>query len=244
MKKFNKIISIILSLTAVFCGAKVSSSASAAERQLPIYRVDRDDKYISISFDCAWGDEYTDKLLKTMDEYGVKCTFFAVEFWTKKYPEHVKKISDAGHEIGTHSATHSHMSKMDAASIKGELESSAKAISDITGKKVELFRAPFGEYDDELITTATSLGLFTVQWDVDSLDWKNLSKEEIAKRVVGKVKSGSIILCHNNGLHTAESLPLIFSALQAEGYKFVPIGELIYRENYTILPDGTQKSNA
>ena len=84
------------------------------------------------------------------------------------------------------------------------------------------------------------MGLQVVQWDVDSLDWKNLSAEKIASRVIGKTKSGSIILCHNNGLHTAESLPLIFSALKEKGFEFVPVGELIYGENYEIRRDGTQ----
>ena len=99
------------------------------------------------------------------------------------------------------------------------------------------------KYDNEVISAAKELGLFTVQWDVDSLDWKNLSSREIADRIIKRTKSGSIILCHNNGLHTAESLPQIFSALKAKGFKFVPIGELIYKTDYKILPDGTQSNN-
>mgnify|MGYP000914799838 CR=1 FL=1 len=91
-----------------------------------------------------------------------------------------------------------------------------------------------------LVETAKEAGLYTIQWDVDSLDWKNLSGQEIALRVVNGVKSGSIILCHNNGLHTAEALPVILSALKNKGYRFVPIGELIYRENYSMRSDGRQ----
>ncbi len=239
MKKI--IFAAIAAVTVLF--SSPSNAVFANERLLPIYRVDRSDNLISISFDCAWGDEYTDELLSVMDEYDVKCTFFAVEFWTKKYPERIKAISEAGHEIGTHSATHPHMSKMSKEKIAEELKSSAAAITEITGKKVELFRAPFGEYDNEVISAAKELGLFTVQWDVDSLDWKNLSSREIADRIIKRTKSGSIILCHNNGLHTAESLPQIFSALKAKGFKFVPIGELIYKTDYKILPDGTQSNN-
>ena len=111
---------------------------------------------------------------------------------------------------------------------------------DITGKKTELFRPPFGEYDDLLIDCAEKSSLTTIQWDVDSLDWKDLSAEEIANRVIAKVKSGSIILCHNNGLHTAESLPLIFAALKQKGYEFVPISKLVYKQNYTIDSSGRQ----
>ncbi len=210
------------------------------KRELPIYSVDRNDNKISISFDCAWGDEYTRKILDALDFYKVKCTFFCVQFWTEKYPELVKEISARGHDVGTHSATHPKMSTLSKAKNENELKTSKKAIEDITGKTVELFRAPFGDYDDEVILTAKEQGLYTIQWDVDSLDWKDLSAEQIATRIISKTKSGSIILCHNNGLHTAEALPLIFTTLQQKGYVFVPISELIYKDNYEILPDGKQ----
>ena len=209
-------------------------------RQLPVYSVDRDDNTVSISFDCAWGTEHTDAILAALEKYNVKCTFFAVKFWVEKYPDYAEKIVAAGHELQTHSATHSHMAKMDAQAIKNELSISSQAIERATGQKVTLFRCPFGEYDDEVIITARSMGLEVVQWDVDSLDWKDLSAADIATRVLKKTKSGSIILCHNNGLHTAEALPLIFTALQEKGYKFVPISELIYKENYSIDANGRQ----
>ena len=92
----------------------------------------------------------------------------------------------------------------------------------------------------ELIKTATEEGYYSIQWDVDSLDWKDLSATDIAMRVISKVQSGSIILMHNNGLHTLESLPLIFAATQQKGLVYRPIGELIYTDDYKILPDGTQ----
>lgn len=211
-----------------------------ATKSLPIYSVAREDKKIAISFDCAWGTEYTDTLLRYLAQNDIKCTFFAVQFWVEKNPEYAKKIVDAGHELGTHSRTHSYMSKLNEAEIKDELLTSMNAIEKVTGQKTNLFRAPYGDYDNLLIDTATGMGLYTIQWDVDSLDWKNLSATEIALRVVNGVKSGSIILCHNNGLHTAEALPMIFSTLKNRGYEFVPIGELIYKKDYTIDPTGKQ----
>lgn len=211
-----------------------------ATKSLPIYSVARDDKKIAISFDCAWGTEYTDTLLRHLEQNDIKCTFFAVQFWVEKNPECAKKIVDAGHELGTHSRTHSYMSKLNETEIKDELLTSLNAIEKVTGQKTNLFRAPYGDYDNLLIDTATGMGLYTIQWDVDSLDWKNLSATEIALRVINGVKSGSIILCHNNGLHTAEALPMIFSTLKNRGYEFVPIGELIYKKDYTIDPTGKQ----
>lgn len=233
---------VIIIICSVLSGAEVYTVyLGKALKKLPIYRVKREDKEISISFDCAWGTEYTDAILDVMDSYNVKCTFFAVQFWVEKYGDYVKKIYERGHEMGTHSATHSHMSKLSETAIKKELETSSRAIESISGRKVELFRAPFGEYTDTLIEVAQKLNLYTVQWDVDSLDWKNLSAEQISERVLKRVKSGSIILCHNNGLHTKDALPIIFSQLIERGYKFVPISELIYKDNYLIDASGEQQ---
>ena len=209
-------------------------------RRVPIYSVDRNDNKISISFDCAYGADYTLKLLDILDEYDVKCTFFVVKFWADKFPEVLKEISNRGHEIGTHSSTHPNMSKLNEEQIIAELTTSSQKITEITGKKVELFRPPYGDYDNKVIEVSEKLGLYTIQWDVDSIDWKDISSKEIVSRVVKKTKSGSIILCHNNGLHTHEALPYILSNLKEKGYTFVPIGELIYKENYTIDSFGIQ----
>ena len=239
---FSAVLAVVL--TSVFVVKKrvdVAQTAFAlSARSLPVYSVETEEKKIAISFDCAWGVEYTEKLLSVMEQNDVKCTFFAVQFWVEKYPEYAEKIVDAGHELGTHSRTHSYMSKLSEAQIRDELQTSVAAIEKATGHKTDLFRAPYGDYDNLLIDTAKDMGLYTIQWDVDSLDWKNLSASEIALRIINGAKNGSIILCHNNGLHTAEALPMIFSTLKNRGYTFVPIGELIYRSNYTIDGNGRQ----
>lgn len=216
------------------------STAAAASRKLPIYSVAKTEKQIAISFDCAWGVEYTDKILDELDRHNVKCTWFAVEFWVEKYPEYAKKIVERGHELGTHSKTHPYMSKLSETEMREELSSSCQAIERTTGVKPTLFRPPYGDYNNLLIETCAKLNLYPIQWDVDSLDWKNLSATELSLRVINGVKEGSIILCHNNGLHTAEALPMIFSTLQNRGYEFVPIGQLIYKTDYTIDHTGKQ----
>lgn len=240
---------VALSLCGVIAAATLFSTRAYAVfyggtlRKLPIYYVKTDEKKIAISFDCAWGTDYTDKLLEIMRAENVRCTFFAVEFWSAKYPDYLKKIAAEGHEIGTHSSTHPYMSKLDKSAIIKELTSSKEIIEKTTGKKVELFRPPYGDYDDLLIETATELGLFTIQWSVDSLDWKDLSASEIKARVVGRVKNGSIVLFHNQGLHTHEALADIIRELKGKGYEFVPIGELIYRKDYAMGADGAQIPN-
>ena len=245
--------SLVLSfaLTALIALSALAAGAAGAEevfwsgaRSLPVYSVEREDNALAITFDCAWGTEHTDAILKALEEANVKATFFTVQFWAEEHPDYLKKIDEAGHEIGTHSATHPKMSQLSEEAIKTELTTSSRAITEATGKQVTLFRPPFGDYDNAVIDTSLSLGLMPVQWDVDSLDWKDLSAKEIAERVVMKAKSGSIILCHNNGLHTAEALPVILDTLRARGFTFVPVGELIYRENYTIDHTGRQFSAA
>lgn len=214
--------------------------ASLQKRRLPIYCVSRSDNKIAISFDCAWGTDYTDEILDILKENEVRATFFMVEFWVTKNSDYVKKIASQNHSLGTHSKTHKHMPKQSEKEVLDELKSSKCAIENITGKPVTLFRAPFGDYDDKLINTAESLSLNTIQWDVDSLDWKDISAEKIVERVVSKTKSGSIILCHNNGKNTAKALVDIIKRLKDKGYEFVTIDELIYKQNYQIDANGCQ----
>ncbi len=234
------VIIAVLSVSAYFTGAYAVFYGNSP-RLIPIYCVEREEKVCSVTFDCAWGTEYTDKILTALKNSNVRATFFMVEFWAEKYPDYVKKIDESGCEIGTHSSTHSYMSKLNAEGIKAELTTSSEAIKSVTGKEVDLFRAPYGDYDDELIKTASELGYYTIQWDVDSLDWKDLSASDIAMRVINGVKPGSIVLMHNNGLHTAEAVPVILETLKNRGYSIVPVGELIFRENYTVDGTGKQK---
>ena len=218
--------------------------APATTRQLPIYCVQKDYKVLSISFDAAWGNEDTQQLIDIMDRYQVKATFFVVGEWVDKYPESVKALHDAGHEIMSHSDDHAHFNSLSAEEITRNLNACNDKIEAVTGVRPTLFRCPYGEYDDHVISTVRALGMEPIQWDVDSLDWKDLSAQEITQRVTGKVQPGSIVLFHNAALHTPEALPSILEALLQEGYTFVPISELIvdgaYGEDYTIDHTGRQ----
>ncbi|HYF75227.1 MAG TPA: polysaccharide deacetylase family protein [Candidatus Nitrosocosmicus sp.] len=210
-------------------------------RELPIYCVDTTEKKISISFDAAWGANYTEDLLAILKKYDVKTTFFLVGFWVDKYPEMVRKIDEEGHEIGNHSSKHPHMSQLSKEQIVEELNNTSNKIEAITHKKVTVFRPPFGDYNNRLIQTSRELGIQVIQWDVDSLDYKDYGTDAIVKRVLSKVKNGSIVLFHNNATYTKDALPIILENLQKEGYKIVPVSELIYKDNYYIDHTGMQK---
>ncbi len=213
----------------------------ANKKELPIYSVDTNEKKIAISFDAAWGAERTDELLSILRERNIKTTFFLVGIWVDKYPEKVQEIARAGHEIGNHSTTHPHMSKLSSEQIKNELETTQRKIEELAGDRaVKLFRPPFGDYNDTLILTCRNLGYYPIQWDVDSLDWKDYGADHIVNQVLEKVKEGSIILFHNDAKYTPTALPVILDKLIDDGYEIVPISELIYKNDYHIDHTGRQ----
>ena len=243
-----KIIATAIGVIALVAVVAVSGSASVfvgkTVRRLPIYCVGTEEKSVAISFDAAWGADKTEKILSTLETFDVKANFFVVGFWAEKYPEMLKKLADSGRiEIGTHSNTHPHMPKLTRSQMQLELTNSCNIIESVTGKRPELFRPPFGDYNDSLIDVCDEMKLYPIQWDVDSLDWKGLKAEEMATRVLSQVKSGSIVLMHNDGEHTVEALPLIIEGLKNKGFTFKTIGELIYRDNYHIDHTGRQIKN-
>ena len=240
---------ITLAIAVVIClTLAVITSVSAfagANRKLPIYCVDTDSKKIAISFDAAWGNDDTHTLVEILKEYNVPATFFVVGAWVDKYPESVKELADAGHRIQNHSNTHPYMTELSHAKAVDEITVCNEKIKAITGVSPTLFRPPYGDYDDAVIETVENLKMYPIQWSVDSLDWKdNATAESIYKRVVGKVKNGSIVLFHNDAEHTPEALPKILKTLKDEGYEFVFIDDLIYKDNYEIKHDGTQIKTA
>ena len=212
----------------------------AAARQLPIYCVRRDQKLVSISFDAAWGNEDTQQLIDILSRYGVQATFFVVGDWVDKYPQSVKALHDAGHEVMNHSNTHAHYPQLSAEGVVADLNACIDKIEAVTGVRPTLVRLPYGDYDDKAINAVRSIGMEPIQWDVDSLDWKDLSAPEITKRVTSKVCPGSIVLFHNAAKHTPEALPGIIEALLREGYTFVPVSQIWLDGEYTIDHTGRQ----
>lgn len=237
------IISGILLSFNIQGGTSASVYFGTVPRLVPIYSVDTPEKKVAITFDTAWGADKTLQILEILKEYKVNATFFMVGFWVEKYPDMVKAIDDQGIEIATHSNTHPDLTKLGDVQIELELKTSIESIKKITNKDVKLFRAPYGAYNNSLINIAEHLGLKTIQWDVDTLDWKGLSGIEICERVMSKVKNGSIILNHNNSDHVLDALPLMLERLLNAGYQVVSVSELIYSDDYYIDNLGIQRKN-
>ena len=214
--------------------------AAASDRQLPIYCVQRDDKTVALSFDAAWGNDDTQQLIDILKKYNVNATFFVVGQWVDKYPESVKALADAGNEVMSHSDDHAHFSQLSPEQIKANITASNEKIQKVTGTAPTLFRCPYGEYNDTVISTVNDMGMSAVQWDVDSLDWKGLSAQDISDRVLKNVKSGSIVLFHNAAENTPEALPTIIEALLADGYTIVPVSQILLTGDFTIDNTGMQ----
>ncbi len=158
------------------------------KRELPVYSVDRTDKKIALTIDAAWEDDKTEFILETLDQFQVKATFFLCGVWVEAYPEDVKEIAAKGHEIGNHSLTHPHMNKLSASEIQKEITTLDDTIEQLTGKRCKLFRAPFGEYNDTVITAVREIGYEPIQWNIDTIDWKEeRSADTILNTVLTKL---------------------------------------------------------
>ena len=224
----------------LFNPSAFESAFSPASRPLPVYNVSTGDKKVAISFDAAWGEEKTDEILKILEDHNVKTTFFLVGYWVDKYPDRVRQIFDAGHEIGNHSNTHPHMSELSNAQISQELSELSDKVEAITGVRPTLFRPPYGDYDDQVVLQARKDGYEVIQWNVDSLDWKNLGIDPMIKQVTKEINPGDIILFHNNSQYITQALPAILDYIQSQGYEIVPVSELVIEGEYWIDHTGCQ----
>ena len=169
-KQITTLLVLVLGIAVAVIGSVTISAGT--ERLLPIYCVETDKKQIAISFDAAWGNDDTEQLIKILGEYKVPATFFVVGAWVDKYPESVKALSDAGHRIENHSNTHPHMPQLSAEQMKNELESCNNKIKAVTGRCPKLLRVPYGDYDNAVLETTENIGMYTIQWDVETLATK------------------------------------------------------------------------
>ena len=234
---------MLLILFGVFVGAYVILTCvdiAASNDELPIYRVRTDEKKIALTFDVAWGNSDTEQIINILNENNVKATFFITGEWVSKYPEDVKRYFESGHEIGNHSDSHPYPAKITINELINDATECKNKIEAIIGTAPTLYRAPYGDYNDTVVATVNGMGYKMIQWDCDSLDWKDISAEEINRRIINNVSNGSILLFHTDKENTHSALTDLIPYLQGEGYKFVTVSELIYHENFDIDANGEQ----
>ena len=250
----QKIYTYVVSLVTVvflFCVASslnqsnqntVQTSATNQKR-LPIYNVETNENKVALTMNCAWNADDIDSILETLKNNDTQITFFMVGDWIEKFPDAVKKISEAGHEIASHSDTHPHVNNLSYEENIEEIEKSNEKIEKITGSRTNIYRPPYGEYNDTVIKAAEDKGYYCIQWNLDTLDYTGLTGDEMWNRLKDKLKSGDIILTHNGTEHTADSLEQIIKNIKAKGLEVVKVSDLIYKDGYTINNNGTQIRN-
>jgi polysaccharide deacetylase family sporulation protein PdaB len=245
---FFKVGVIVLSIIMIVgLGIKVLPDAvtvsnTGSKRDLPIYCVNTDEKKVALSFDAAWENKDTQNILDILAKHDVKVSFFMTGGWIEKYPEDVKAIAAAGHDLGNHSENHKQMSQLSKEQCVDEIMKTHNKVKQLTGIKMKLFRAPYGDYNNTLVGAARECNYYTIQWDVDSLDWRDYGTNDIIKRVLNDkhLRNGSIILMHNGAKYTPDALDSIITGLQDKGYKIVPISQLIYTGDCRIDHEGRQ----
>lgn len=244
------VIGIILGVRGCAPSADEASAASVEAfrtKERPVYYVQKSEKVVALTFDACWEADKTPFILKTLKDNDIKATFFLVRMWSKKYPEMVVAIHDGGHELGNHSTTHAHMSQLDKSGILKELKDMDDHLESLVGVRSKVFRPPYGEYNDLVVTVPRDAGYEVIQWNIDTLDWKEKDPQVIVKRVMSKLEPGSIILCHNNGYGMEDYLPEIIKQIKAQGYTFRTVSELLLKgDTYVNLqgmqcPKGTPK---
>ena len=243
---FDKFSAAAVTLTVVFGVAAAFYSAvsvpvyTSGGSNLPIYRVKTDENAVAVTFDTAWGNEDINSVLSALSAASCKATFFVTGEWAEKFPDDVKKIYESGHEIASHTNEHKHFSALTPDEMLNDMEICDAKIRNITAQDEILVRAPYGEYNSDMVNVCRSTGRYLIQWSLDSLDYKDLSLPQIEKRILPKLGGGDILLFHTGTKHTAEYLPQILADIKAKGFSFRKCGELIYKDNFSLENDGRQ----
>ena len=232
----------LLLLCALYLGPLQNDATTvlAVKKVLPIYSVEREDKVISVTFDASWGGDKTMAILDLLDEYNAKATFFLVGIWVDKYPELVQEIHRRGHEIGNHSDSHPYMTKISESKMRQELQGMSDKTEALIGVRPKLFRPPYGDYNNKVVTVSRDAGYEVVQWSVDSLDWKNRGVEDLVKRATSNIQKGDIILFHNDSEYIVQALPRILRYYADQGFTMIPAGEILLEGATTIDVQGKQ----
>lgn len=221
----------------------ISSSVSEfGDRKLPIYCVDTDKKEIALTFDAAWGAEDFQRIMEILDKQEVKATFFMTGGWVEQNPDCVKTLVEKGHELGNHSENHYDMTTISTDEMKTEIMAAHDKVKELCDYDMKVFRPPYGAYDNNVVDVVYDSDYYPIEWDVDSLDWKNYGVKSIIDTVCNhdNLGNGSIILCHNGAKYTADALEEMIINLKDQGYSFVTVSDLIMTDDYHMDANGRQ----
>lgn len=219
---------ILYLLIALFLiGLGILATREKHERVFaPIYQGNDRHKKIALTCNVFWGEEYIPKMLEVLQDHQVKITFFAGGTWVKDFPQLLKEMDAAGHEIGSHGYSHPHPDQLSKSGNLRDMQRAEKIIYDTLNKRPKLYAPPYGERGPAVLKAAEEQGYTFILWSVDTIDWQRPSPDVIVRRVVEKAHNGAIVLMHPTA-PTVKALPTIIKQLKQEGYQFVTVGEMI-----------------
>jgi peptidoglycan/xylan/chitin deacetylase (PgdA/CDA1 family) len=202
--------------------------AAPEESSITFNSIHVDGPYIAMTFDDGPSATLTPKLLDLLAAHHIKATFFVIGQNVAEHPEIVARAAREGHEIGNHSWSHPNFGKMSDESVRRQLRQTDDAIKSATGKRPALMRPPYGSITArEKRWIHDEFGYDIILWDVDPYDWKRPGPAIVRNRILNETRPGSIVLSHDIHPGTIEAMPSTFDALEAKGYKFVTVSELI-----------------
>jgi len=228
-KAFFLTVAAILSVAVIWV-EKNNLSVFAPHPPAAVYNVPTDRKVIALTFDISWGEKRAEPIIEVLKAKNVQnVTFFLSSPWSKAHPDLVKKIAETGYEIGSHGHKHDNYSQYSDEEIRRQITIADGILREATGKSPTLIRLPNGDFDKRVLRIADELNYKVIQWDTDSLDWKNPGVDTIVNRVVESAHEGDIVLLHasDSSKQTHEALPIIIDQLRAKGYEFVTVSQLI-----------------
>ena len=190
-----------------------------------------EEKLVALTFDDGPHPTLTPEILSILREYGVPATFFVIGVNAEQYPELVEKEFGEGHEIASHTYSHGSMKSMSEEKLLSEMRKEAELLAPLCdGLPPKLFRPPGGVCTDCVRAAAAEMGYSLILWSIDTRDWAHRPTKEIVREVLGKARSGSIILMHDyisGGSPTPDALRQIIPALLQDGYRFVTVSGLL-----------------
>jgi len=230
LKRVLIIAAAILFSVAVIYAERDNITVFSHQEPSAVYSVVTDRKAVALTFDISWGDKRPEPIINILKEKGVtNATFFLSSPWAKTPPDIVRQIVEGGFEIGSHGHKHVNYNELPDEEIRRQIQTAHAILTEETGRAPNLIRMPNGAFDKRVLRIANELGYTVIQWDTDSLDWKNPGVDTIINRVVSRAHPGDIILMHasDSCKQTHEALPVIIDRLRAKGYEFVTVSELL-----------------
>jgi peptidoglycan/xylan/chitin deacetylase (PgdA/CDA1 family) len=219
-----------------------AAPAASMSEPMPICRVNTEDKAVALTIDTAFGDaDYTQDILKVLDNESAKATFFVMGLWANDNPEALEAISKSGNEIASHSMNHGRYPDMTADEVIADAGEAKTMLFDKTGFDTQLIRMPYGAFDTESIMTLEGDGYIPVKWSLDAKDWKGYDSAKIADGVLNTVKSGDIIMFQNNMPASPAALAAVILGLREQGFKIMTVSDLLLDGDAIVDATGTQR---